>query len=254
MRLALEDEGYTVEDVASGEDALARFHDEPFELVLIDLMLPGVDGFETCRELRRHSTVPVIMVTARSDTHDVVAGLEAGADDYVTKPFVAKELAARIRALLRRSRPADDARPCSPSATWTSNPRPAWSPERRRGSLHPDRVPAAVRAGRPSREGPQSRAPPRAGLGLRLFRGRPPGRRPRPAAPNQGRARPGQPPLYPHRPGYGLQAGGLTSGPGRVHLRAGSTRHRSDGPARRRATAAAAHGLASRAASDSGPG
>ncbi len=108
MRLALEDEGYTVDDVASGEEAVARFAAEPSELVLIDLMLPGIDGFETCRSLRRHSTVPVIMVTARSDTHDVVAGLEAGADDYVTKPFVAKELAARIRALLRRSRPTED--------------------------------------------------------------------------------------------------------------------------------------------------
>ncbi|HEV3265797.1 MAG TPA: response regulator transcription factor [Acidimicrobiales bacterium] len=107
MRLALEDEGYTVDDVASGEEAVAHFADESPELVLIDLMLPGMDGFETCRALRKQSTVPVIMVTARSDTHDVVAGLEAGADDYVTKPFVAKELAARIRALLRRSRPTE---------------------------------------------------------------------------------------------------------------------------------------------------
>ena len=109
MRLALEDEGYTVDDVGSGEDAIARFSAEPCELALIDLMLPGIDGFETCRALRQVSTVPVIMVTARSDTHDVVAGLEAGADDYVTKPFVAKELAARIRALLRRSRTEDGA-------------------------------------------------------------------------------------------------------------------------------------------------
>ena len=105
MRLALEDEGYEVEDVGSGEEAVTRFTEDPFELALIDLMLPGIDGFETCRTLRRQSTVPIIMVTARSDTHDVVAGLEAGADDYVTKPFVSKELAARIRALLRRSRP-----------------------------------------------------------------------------------------------------------------------------------------------------
>jgi DNA-binding response OmpR family regulator len=109
MRLALEDEGYTVDDVGSGEDAITRFGAEPCELALIDLMLPGIDGFETCRALRRLSTVPVIMVTARSDTHDVVAGLEAGADDYVTKPFVAKELAARIRALLRRSRTEEGA-------------------------------------------------------------------------------------------------------------------------------------------------
>jgi DNA-binding response OmpR family regulator len=104
MRLALEEEGYAVDDVGSGEEAIERFTAEAYELVLIDLMLPGIDGFEACRALRRQSTVPVIMVTARSDTHDVVAGLEAGADDYVTKPFVAKELAARIRALLRRSR------------------------------------------------------------------------------------------------------------------------------------------------------
>src|ERR1700730_13280269 len=108
MRLALEDEGYAVEDVASGEEAVSRFTADPSELVLIDLMLPGMDGFEACRTLRRQSPVPVIMVTARSDTHDVVAGLEAGADDYVTKPFVAKELAARIRALLRRARPVDN--------------------------------------------------------------------------------------------------------------------------------------------------
>jgi DNA-binding response OmpR family regulator len=108
MRLALEDEGYTVDDVASGEDAVGRFEAEPADVVLIDLMLPGIDGFETCRSLRRQSAVPIIMVTARSGTHDVVAGLEAGADDYVTKPFVAKELAARIRALLRRARPERD--------------------------------------------------------------------------------------------------------------------------------------------------
>jgi DNA-binding response OmpR family regulator len=108
MALALEGEGYEVDEAASGEDALDRFAAEPPQVVLIDLMLPGMDGFECCRAIRRHSAVPIIMVTARTDTHDVVAGLEAGADDYVTKPFVAKELGARIRALLRRARPADD--------------------------------------------------------------------------------------------------------------------------------------------------
>jgi DNA-binding response OmpR family regulator len=108
MRLALEDEGYDVSEAGSGEAALERFAELPPDVVLIDLMLPGMDGFECCRQLRRTSAVPVIMVTARTDTHDVVAGLEAGADDYVTKPFVAKELAARIRALLRRTRPVDD--------------------------------------------------------------------------------------------------------------------------------------------------
>jgi DNA-binding response OmpR family regulator len=108
MRLALEDEGYEVDESGSGEEGLERFTEQPADVVLIDIMLPGMDGFECCRQLRRTSTVPVIMVTARNDTHDVVAGLEAGADDYVTKPFVSKELAARIRALLRRSRSIED--------------------------------------------------------------------------------------------------------------------------------------------------
>src|SRR3984957_3543709 len=108
MRLALEGEGYDVLDVASGEEALELFAESPADVALIDLMLPGMDDFECCRALRRQSAVPIIIVTARADTHDVVAGLEAGADDYVTKPFVAKELAARIRALLRRARPAEE--------------------------------------------------------------------------------------------------------------------------------------------------
>jgi DNA-binding response OmpR family regulator len=103
LRLALEDEGYVVDEAGSGEDALTVFGQHPADVVLIDVMLPGMTGFDTCRTLRRSSDVPVVMVTARSDTHDVVAGLEAGADDYVTKPVVAKELAARIRALLRRA-------------------------------------------------------------------------------------------------------------------------------------------------------
>ena len=80
-------------------------------------MLPGIDGFELCRTIRRHSDVPIVMVTARNDTHDIVAGLEAGADDYLTKPFAPKELSARIRALLRRVRPTRPATSASCSAT-----------------------------------------------------------------------------------------------------------------------------------------
>ncbi|MFM7063297.1 MAG: response regulator transcription factor, partial [Actinomycetes bacterium] len=105
VKLALEDEGWEVEEAETGEDAIARFTRTPADVVLIDIMLPGVDGFEVCRSIRRQSDVPIVMVTARADTHDVVAGLEAGADDYLTKPFVPKELSARIRALLRRIRP-----------------------------------------------------------------------------------------------------------------------------------------------------
>ena len=105
VKLALEDEGWTVDEAESGEVAIDLFHRTLPDVVLIDIMLPGIDGFELCRTLRRHSDVPIVMVTARNDTHDVVAGLEAGADDYLTKPFAPKELSARIRALLRRIRP-----------------------------------------------------------------------------------------------------------------------------------------------------
>jgi DNA-binding response OmpR family regulator len=105
VKLALEDEGWTVDEASSGEVAIDQFARNTPDVVLIDIMLPGIDGFELCRTLRKTSDVPIVMVTARNDTHDVVAGLEAGADDYLTKPFAPKELSARIRALLRRIRP-----------------------------------------------------------------------------------------------------------------------------------------------------
>ncbi|MDE0268030.1 MAG: response regulator transcription factor [Acidimicrobiaceae bacterium] len=107
LRLALENEGWVVEEASSGEEALASFTSNPTDIVLVDITLPGIDGFDICRAIRRESDVPIIMVTARSDTHDVVGGLESGADDYLTKPFAPKELSARIRALLRRMRVSD---------------------------------------------------------------------------------------------------------------------------------------------------
>jgi DNA-binding response OmpR family regulator len=100
--LALGDEGFDIVDVVSGEDALRELEATSFDVVLLDLTLPGVDGLEVCRTLRSRGDLPIIIVTARTDTTDVISGLEAGADDYVTKPLVASELAARIRALLRR--------------------------------------------------------------------------------------------------------------------------------------------------------
>jgi DNA-binding response OmpR family regulator len=103
-RVALEDEDYVVDEATTGQEALRAFDRQPADCVLLDLMLPDQTGFDVCRSLRQRSSVPIIMVTARSDTFDVVAGLEAGADDYVTKPFQPKELSARIRALLRRAR------------------------------------------------------------------------------------------------------------------------------------------------------
>ncbi|CAN5526184.1 response regulator transcription factor [soil metagenome] len=107
VKLALEDEGWKVDEAGTGEEALELFAQGPSDVVLIDIMLPGVDGFEVCRSIRRTSDVPIIMVTARDDTHDIVAGLEAGADDYLTRPFAPRELSARIRAMLRRTRTTD---------------------------------------------------------------------------------------------------------------------------------------------------
>jgi DNA-binding response OmpR family regulator len=104
MRLALREEGFAVETAPDAEAGMERLSQIDPDLVLVDIMLPGASGLDLCRSIRQASHVPIIIVTARDDSHDVVAGLEAGADDYVTKPFVIKELAARIRALLRRTR------------------------------------------------------------------------------------------------------------------------------------------------------
>lgn len=109
LALLLESEGFAVKACHSTEDALVQFDATTDDLALVDVMLPGLDGFECCRALRLESDVPVIMVTARDDADDIVAGLEAGADDYVTKPYVPTVLVARIRALLRRARTESEA-------------------------------------------------------------------------------------------------------------------------------------------------
>ena len=103
LRLVLEDEGNTVIEAPDGELALRSYGERSVDVVVLDLTLPGMDGFEVCRALRKRGDVPIVMLTARTDTHDQVAGLEAGADDYVTKPVEPKVLTARIRALLRRA-------------------------------------------------------------------------------------------------------------------------------------------------------
>ena len=111
LRLVLEDEGNTVAEADSAEAALEALERRPAEVAIVDLMLPGMDGFELCRRLRASNDIAILILTARADSHDVVAGLEAGADDYMVKPAVPKELSARVRALLRRS-----ARPSGPAS------------------------------------------------------------------------------------------------------------------------------------------
>ena len=103
LSLVLRNEGFDPIWCAHGDNALDTYRDSRPDLVLLDLMLPGKDGVAICREIRAESLVPIVMLTAKSDTIDVVAGLEAGADDYVAKPFKAKELIARIKTRLRRS-------------------------------------------------------------------------------------------------------------------------------------------------------
>jgi len=103
LSIVLSSEGFEPIWCGSGDQAMTAYHDAKPDLVLLDLMLPGRDGVDVCRDIRSESVVPIVMLTAKSDTIDVVEGLEAGADDYVAKPFKAKELIARIKTRLRRS-------------------------------------------------------------------------------------------------------------------------------------------------------
>ena len=105
MRVALEAQGYEVTDARNGESALASLTSETFDLILLDLNMPGIDGLETCRRIREFCDVPIVILSVRSAESDKVEALDAGADDYVVKPFGEKEVLARIRAALRRAPP-----------------------------------------------------------------------------------------------------------------------------------------------------
>jgi DNA-binding response OmpR family regulator len=107
LRLLFEDDGFEVSEAADGVEALKAFAAEPIELIILDLRLPGMSGFDVCREIRKTSGVPIIIVSAQQDSHDIVAGLELGADDYVTKPFNDRELLARARVQLRHREPSN---------------------------------------------------------------------------------------------------------------------------------------------------
>jgi DNA-binding response OmpR family regulator len=111
VRVYLERDGYAVVWARSGEEALAEIGRHPVRLVVLDIGLPGIDGFEVCRRLRSRTAVPIVILSARDDEVDRVAGLEAGADDYVVKPFSPRELVARVKAVLRRTDGASSAVP-----------------------------------------------------------------------------------------------------------------------------------------------
>ena len=108
LKLYLENEGYTVFTANDGQAAVTAFQQKAPDLVLLDIMLPKMDGWQVCREIRKTSSAPIIMLTAKGETFDKVLGLELGADDYVVKPFDAKEVVARVKAVLRRTQGKND--------------------------------------------------------------------------------------------------------------------------------------------------
>ncbi len=107
IEMCLEAEGFSVEKSLTGQDALEKFKSLNPDLVVLDIMLPDIDGWEICRTIRKESKTPIIMLTAREDETDRVVGLEIGADDYITKPFSPRELVARVKTVLRRTKPKD---------------------------------------------------------------------------------------------------------------------------------------------------
>ena len=109
LKYSLEQDGYITEAAMDGEEALAKVFDDHYDLILLDVMLPGVDGIEVCQRVRERSNIPIIMLTAKGEDMDKILGLEYGADDYMTKPFNILEVKARIKSIFRRSQPMAEA-------------------------------------------------------------------------------------------------------------------------------------------------
>ena len=165
LGIVLRNEGLEVDHVADGSSAIGAFRDFRPDLVLLDVMLPGIDGLEVCRQIRAESGVPIVMLTAKTDTVDVVVGLESGADDYVVKPFKPQELIARVRARLRRdNEPEPERLTIGDLAIDVAG----HSVTRDGGHARPDppRVRPARRARAQAVAGLHPRGAPRAGLGL----------------------------------------------------------------------------------------
>ena len=206
LGIVLRGEGFETAAVSDGDRAFGAFREFKPDLVLLDLMLPGRDGIDVCRQIRAESGVPIVMLTAKSDTVDVVVGLESGADDYVIKPFKPKELVARVRARLRR---ADEPKPETLDHRRSVDRRrralgQAW---RRADRADPAGVRPAGRAGPQAVAGVHPRGAARAGLGLPARCRHPAGQRARAAAALQGRARPGTPEVVLTVRGVGYKAG-----------------------------------------------
>ena len=206
LTIVLRGEGFDAAVVRDGARAMTAFRDVKPDLVLLDLMLPGMSGLDVCKEIRSESGVPIIMLTAKTDTVDVVLGLESGADDYVMKPFKPKELTARIRARLRRGGRRLVGTP--PGRRRRDRcPRSPGEPGRRADLPHPAGVRPAGRAGPQAPAGVHPRGAARAGVGLSTRRRHPVGQRPRPAPAVEDREDPERPEVVVTVRGVGYKAG-----------------------------------------------
>ena len=192
VAMYLRNAGYDVKVAPTGREALTVAESQSPALVVLDLMLPDIDGIEVCQAARHTSDVPILMLTARDEDVDKIVGLEVGADDYLTKPFNPRELVARVKSILRRSTPErrereDDADPSRPAARRLRPPRGAGRRERRAARAQGVRPPLG--AARPQRSRPDARPAAGARLGLHVRRRHAHRRRPHPAAPAQARGR-----------------------------------------------------------------